>query len=183
MDGAYTAEEPIGSNELSGLDKRPMDLAAYERRVRSGPCFLCAMAADDPAYRREHEVIHEDAEHMVFLARWATLPGTLLVAPKAHVEGVVRDLDEAAYARLTLLVRRAALALETVLRPERTYLLSLGAQQGNAHVHWHVAGLPPGVPYEQQQYHALMAENGVLEPTREEKAALADRLRAAFPGP
>ena len=30
---------------------------------------------------------------------------------------------------------------------ERLYLLSLGSHQGNAHVHWHIAPLPPGVPY------------------------------------
>ena len=29
--------------------------------------------------------------------------------------------------------------------------------RANAHVHWHVAPLPPGVPYEQQQFRAVMA--------------------------
>jgi len=60
------------------------------------------------------------------------------------------------------------------------YLLSLGSHQGNTHVHWHVAPLPPGVPYEQQQFHAVMAENGTLEVTREEQAALAARVRSAL---
>ena len=63
---------------------------------------------------------------------------------------------------------------------ERTYLLSLGSQQGNAHLHWHVAALPPGVPYEQQQYHALMAEHGIIEHTPEEAAALAATIRSAL---
>src|ERR1043165_5505970 len=31
-------------------------------------------------------------------------------------------------------VREVALAVETVVEPERTYLLSLGSQQGNAHL-------------------------------------------------
>jgi histidine triad (HIT) family protein len=159
-----------------------MDLAAYEARVRQGPCFVCAFVAGDPVYRREHELIHEDADHIAFLARWATLPGKVLVAPKAHIEHAVRDLDEAAYVRLMLLVRRMALAVEAVVEPERTYLLSLGSQQGNAHLHWHVAGLPPGVPYEQQQHHALMSENGVLAMALEEEVALAARLRRAVTG-
>jgi histidine triad (HIT) family protein len=57
--------------------------------------------------------------------------------------------------------------------------MSLGSHQGNAHVHWRVAALPPGVPYERQQVHAVMAENGVLRVTREEQAALAARIRSA----
>jgi histidine triad (HIT) family protein len=157
-----------------------MDLRAYEARARQGPCFVCAFLAGDPGYR--HESVYEDAEHVAFLDRYPTLPGKVIVAPKAHVEHVVRELDEAAYARLMLVVRRVALAVEAVVAPERTYLLSLGSQQGNAHLHWHVAGLPPGVPYAEQQYHALMAENGVLAMAPEETAAMAARLRAAVEG-
>ena len=58
--------------------------------------------------------------------------------------------------------------------------MSLGSHQGNAHVHWHIAPLPPGVPYERQQFHAVMAENGVLEVTREAQAALAAQIRSAL---
>ncbi|MER5779093.1 hypothetical protein ABT144_33370 [Streptomyces sp. NPDC002039] len=49
-------------------------------------------------------------------------------------------------------------------------------------MHWHIAGLPPGVPYEQQQFHALMTENGVLAPAPGQSADMARRLRAAMPG-
>ncbi|TDC73530.1 HIT family protein [Streptomyces hainanensis] len=156
-----------------------MDAEAYEARARGGPCFVCAFVAGDPAYA--HATVHQDDEHVAFLDRWPTVPGKVLVAPKAHVEHVVRDLDGPAYLRLMSFVRRAALAVETVLGPERTYLLSLGSQQGNAHVHWHVAGLPAGTPYREQQFHALMTENGVLPRTEGEAATLAARLRAAFP--
>ncbi|WP_285687273.1 hypothetical protein [Actinoplanes sp. NBRC 103695] len=34
--------------------------------------------------------------------------------------------------------------------------------------------LPPGVPYERQQYHALMAENGTLPPD----STVAEEIRA-----
>jgi len=157
-----------------------MDLDAYTARARSGPCFVCAYLAGDPDYR--HELVYEDEAHVAFLDRWPTVPGKVLVAPKAHIEHVVRDLDEAAFGRLMGVVHRVALAVEAVFTPERTYLLSLGSQQGNAHLHWHIAGLPPGVPYERQQFHALMTENGVLSPTPEQYADMAARLREAIAG-
>ncbi|MFD3487560.1 HIT family protein [Streptomyces sp. NPDC058665] len=160
------------------MERHDMDLAAYEERARNGPCFVCAFLRGDPGYR--HETVYEDDAHIAFLDRWPTLPGRVLVAPKAHVEHVVRELDEDAYSALMLVVRRVALAVERVLEPERTYLLSLGSQQANAHLHWHIAALPPGVPPERQQYHALMAENGILTPTPDEVAALGARLRAAL---
>ncbi|WP_254401570.1 hypothetical protein [Streptomyces sp. AC555_RSS877] len=65
---------------------------------------------------------------------------------------------------------------------EAQYLLSLGSRQGNAHVHWHIAGLPTGVPYERQQFPALMAENGVLTSTPEQSADTGRRLREAISG-
>ncbi len=47
-------------------------------------------------------------------------------------------------------------------------------------MHWHISPLPPGIPYHQQQFHALMAENGVLPWTQEQAKALAGQLRAAL---
>jgi hypothetical protein len=41
-----------------------------------------------------------------------------------------------------------------------------------------VAPLPPGVPYERQQFRALMAEHGVLDVPPTRQAVLAARLRA-----
>ena len=64
---------------------------------------------------------------------------------------------------------------------ERIYVLSLGSQQGNSHVHWHVAALPPGVPYEEHQFRALMAETkGVLAVTDDEQRELAERISQAI---
>ncbi|MGW1802528.1 HIT family protein [Streptomyces sp. NPDC001984] len=121
------------------MAREPMDLDAYATRVRIGPCFVCAYLAGDPDYRRD--AVYEDEAHVAFLDRWPTVPGQVLVAPKAHIEHVVRDMDEAAFNGLMLVVRKVALAVEAVFAPERTYLLSLGSQQGNAHLHWHIAGL------------------------------------------
>ncbi|MGW3348340.1 HIT family protein [Nonomuraea rubra] len=104
----------------------------------------------------------------------------MLVSPKRHVEHVVRDLDEPAFHAIMEVVRKVALAVEAVVPSERTYVLSLGSQQGNAHLHWHIAALPPGTPYGEQQFHALMSENGVLPWTQEHAEELAARLRAAL---
>ncbi|WP_204367472.1 HIT family protein [Nocardiopsis valliformis] len=160
------------------MARRPMDIEAYTERTRNGPCFICALVAGEPGFA--HEVLFEDDDHIAFLDRYPTLAGRTLVAPKAHLEHVVRDLDEAAYSRTMLVVREVALAVEDVFEPERTYLLSLGSQQGNSHLHWHIAALPSGVPYEEQQFHALMTENGILDTGPAESAAAAERVREAI---
>jgi diadenosine tetraphosphate (Ap4A) HIT family hydrolase len=156
------------------------DVEAYERRVREGPCFICQFLAGDPDYR--HETVYADEHTVAFLARNNTLRGHTLVVPRRHVEQVTGELSKEEYQRLQAVVYDVAEALKRVLPVERVYLLSLGSNQGNAHVHWHVAPLSPGVPYQRQQYHALMAEHGVLDEPPAEKAALAARLRAELAG-
>jgi ATP adenylyltransferase len=90
------------------------------------------------------------------LNKYPTLYGYLLVAPVEHREQVTGDflLDE--YLELEKIVYYAAEALRQELCAERIYILSLGSQQGNSHVHWHIAALPPGVPYDEQQFAALL---------------------------
>ncbi|GAA5184772.1 hypothetical protein GCM10023322_27010 [Rugosimonospora acidiphila] len=156
----------------------PMDLDAYERRARGGECFICALVAGSPG--SEHEIVHDDGEHLAFLSRYPTLYGYTLVAPRQHAELIHRDLDRPAYLRLQDVVYRVAQALEAMVPCERMYVLSLGSQQGNSHIHWHVAPLPPGTPYRQQQYRALMAEHGIIAWDAAQAAALGARLRAAL---
>lgn len=103
--------------------------------------------------------------------------GYSIVAPKRHVERLVDDMSLEEYLGLQRVVYRVARATSAAVPTERVYVLSLGSQQGNAHVHWHVAPLPPGVPYEQQQFHAVMAENGVLEVTAVQQDAIAAAIR------
>ncbi|WP_251016478.1 hypothetical protein [Streptomyces sp. ISL-99] len=45
-----------------------------------------------------------------------------------------------------LFILKVALVVEAVCEPERTYLYSLASQQGNAHLHWHVALCRPASP-------------------------------------
>jgi diadenosine tetraphosphate (Ap4A) HIT family hydrolase len=156
----------------------PMDVERYMQRARAGRCFICAMLAREPRYR--HHLLYEDEHTVAFLNRYPTLLGYSLVAPRRHVESWVRDLTEAEFLAFQAVVRTVAVALETVLPTERMYSLSLGSRQGNAHLHWHLAPLPAGVPYEQQQYHALMTEHGVLNVTDQQQAELAAQVRRAL---
>jgi diadenosine tetraphosphate (Ap4A) HIT family hydrolase len=69
-----------------------------------------------------------------------------------------------------------ARAIAATVPTERMYSMSLGSQQGNAHLHWHLAPLPPGIPYDRQQFHAVMAENGILAVDADRQAALAGEI-------
>jgi diadenosine tetraphosphate (Ap4A) HIT family hydrolase len=120
--------------------------------------------------------VYEDAETIAFLARAPVLLGYCIIAPKRHVEDWVREMAEDEFLRLQRVVRRVAGAVAEVVPVERMYSLSLGSKQGNAHLHWHVAPLPPGVPYDRQQYYALMTENGVIDVDDSSQAALAQAI-------
>jgi histidine triad (HIT) family protein/ATP adenylyltransferase len=155
--------------------KIPFDVETYSRRSQQESCFVCAIVAGSSDH--VHHLVYEDDDNIAFLNRYPTLLGYCLVAPKRHVESWVLDFSEAEFVAFQRVVHRVARAVAAVVPTERMYSMSLGSQQGNSHVHWHVAPLPPGVRYREQQFHALMVENGVLEVTEEEQAALARRIR------
>lgn len=159
-------------------ERVPFDVTAYERRTRTGECFICGFLGGEPDLK--HELLYDDGAHVAFLNRYPTLRGYALVAPRRHVEDVVRDFTPDEYLALQAVVHRVARAINDVVATERTYVLSLGSMQGNAHVHWHIAPLPPGVPYQQQQFHALMAENGILQHSPVETARLGAAIRSAL---
>ena len=159
----------------SGPGRVPFDAEQYVRRCQEGPCFVCSILAGHPDYT--HHDIYEDADTIAFLTRWPTLLGHCLVAPKRHVESWVHDLAEEEFLALQRVVHRVAQAVAATVPTERMYTLSLGSQQGNAHLHWHIAPLPPGVPYEQQQLRALTAEHGVLDVDDISQATLAQAIR------
>jgi ATP adenylyltransferase len=156
-------------------DRQHFDLAAYVRRVQGGPCFICEIGARNPEY--SHHIIYEDDAALVFLNAYPTLYGYVLVAPRRHREQVTGDFTLDEYLQLQRVIFYAAEAVRQEISTERIYLLSLGSQQGNRHVHWHIAPLPPGVPYDQQQLAALSIENGYLKLSDEEALDLAARLR------
>jgi diadenosine tetraphosphate (Ap4A) HIT family hydrolase len=157
--------------------KVPFDLAAYEQHVRAnaarGDCFVCGIVAGE---RDDHLVVFRDDVCIAFLAKWPTLRGYCLLAPLEHRTGVVDDFTEDEYVELQRRVHRLGHAVSRSVPTERLYVLSLGSHQGNAHVHWHVAPLPPGIAYHEQQFAALMHENGYFDVALDEQAALASRI-------
>jgi diadenosine tetraphosphate (Ap4A) HIT family hydrolase len=116
--------------------RQPMDVARYARRVREGPCFICAMLSGAQRYR--HHVLYANEDTVAFLSRYPTMPGYSIVAPRRHVESWVRDLSEAEFPAFQAVIRMVAIALEAVLPTERMYSASLGSQHRNSHLHSHL---------------------------------------------
>jgi diadenosine tetraphosphate (Ap4A) HIT family hydrolase len=159
--------------------RHDFDLDAYTRRVRTGSCFICEIVSGGDA--GVHAVVYRDDVAIAFLNRYPTLLGYTLVAPVQHRVGVVESFSEDEYLQLQRVIRRVGLAVSSVVPTERLYVLSLGSNDGNAHVHWHLAPLPPGVPYEEQQLRALMIESaGYLDVSIDEQQALAASVREAL---
>jgi ATP adenylyltransferase len=155
-----------------------VDVEAYHRRAQQGPCFVCEIVAGS----LPHHVVYEDETAIAFLNRFPTLLGYTIVAPKEHREAVTGDFGEDEYAAFQRVVHRVSEAVRREVPTERLYLLSLGSKQGNAHVHWHVAPLPPGIPYDEQQLAALdwgPSAERILDVSEDDQAALAERIRRA----
>ena len=151
----------------------PINWVALREKLQ-GHCFICELQAETPGF--EHDVIGEYDGAIVFLSKYPSLFGHVLVAPTAHREAVTEDFDLDTYLRLQSVVYRVGEALRAELPTERLYILSLGSQQGNSHVHWHVAPLPPGVPSEEQQFKALDRLD-MVDVSRADTLALVERLR------
>ncbi len=158
--------------------RQPFDLQSYIHDIQTRPCFICELVDHNPAYA--HEIIYEDDVAIAFLNKYPPLYGYVLVAPREHREQVTGDFSPAEYLALQQVIYRIAEAVRQVVQPERVYVLSLGSQQGNKHVHWHIAPLPFGVPFEEQQLEALSIKHGILQLSTEEAARLAVQLRQAL---
>jgi diadenosine tetraphosphate (Ap4A) HIT family hydrolase len=158
---------------------RPVDFEVIRARL-GGRCFICEMLAGNPEFH--HHVVYEDDAAVAFLNRYPTLYGYVLVAPKRHREQVTGDFSRDEYLALQDVIHRVAEAVRRVIPTERLYILSLGSQDGNRHVHWHVAPLPPGVPFDQQQLAALDS-NRVLDLGDDDMSELAVRIHQAIDEP
>jgi len=156
------------------MKRRRIDFEAVRREL-AGRCFVCELLAGNSEYA--HHVVYEDGRAIAFVQRFQTSYGYVLVAPTEHRERVVQDFTEDEYVKLQRVVHRVGTALCAAVPTERLYVLSLGSQQANSHVHWHLVPLPPGVPFEQQQLAALDTDYG-LDLNEDELGALAARIRA-----
>ena len=155
-------------------DRNSFDLDAYIERIQNNPCFICEMIA---GRLDGNHIIHQDDEYIAFLNKYPTLYEYVLVAPIIHREHVTGDFTLEEYLSLQRSVYRVAEAVRRTVESERIYILSLGSQQGNRHVHWHIAPLPYGVPFKEQQLEALRSNHGILAISDKEMATLAMRIR------
>jgi diadenosine tetraphosphate (Ap4A) HIT family hydrolase len=152
-----------------------LDLKAYLADIQSKPCFICGIVAGDDT---SHHLVYRDKVAIAFLSKYPTLYGYVIVAPLQHREQVTADFTLDEYVALQQVVYHIGEAVRQAVPTERLYILSLGSQQGNRHVHWHVAALPPGVPFEQQQLEALsIISKGYLQLSDEAMVELAAKIR------
>lgn len=155
-------------------ERQPFDLDSYIHLIQNSPCFICEMVA---GHLNGNHVIHQDERCIVWLNKYPSLYGYALVAPIEHKEQVTGDFTLPEYLALQQSVYEVTEAVRRSVPAERVYVLSLGSQQGNSHVHWHIAPLPFKVPFKQQQLEALRAEAGILTLSESEMAILAERIR------
>ena len=162
------------------LGRHHFDVDELVRRSTSGECFICEFLKGSADH--QHVRICETDTAVVFLSKYPTMFGYVIVAPKKHLEQVTGDFHEDEYVELQRLIFHVAEAMRRALSPERIYILSIGSQAANARVHWHLAPLPPGVPLHKQQYYALMHEHGVIQPGQNETEEYARRLTKEIEG-
>jgi diadenosine tetraphosphate (Ap4A) HIT family hydrolase len=110
-----------------------------------------------------NHIVYQNDTFIAFLNKYPVLYGYVLVAPVTHKEQVTGDFTADEYLDLQRFIYRTAEAVRKALDTERVDILSLGSQQGNRHVHWHIVPLPSGVPFKEQQLEALRVENGILD--------------------
>lgn len=155
-------------------DRKPFDLDAYVERIQSSPCFICEMVAGRLS---GNHLIQQNDDFIIFLNKYPVLYGYTLIAPVKHKEQVTGDFTLNEYLAIQRTIYQTAEAIRKTVDSERVYILSLGSQQGNRHVHWHIAPLPFGVPFKEQQLDALNVENGILNIPDDEMEKLARQIQ------
>ncbi|GAB3961154.1 hypothetical protein GCM10029978_012560 [Actinoallomurus acanthiterrae] len=160
-----------------------LDTAQYAARLRAdnraGRCFICDLVDDEGA--EPGALVYRDEVCAVLFPNTPRLFGYTMLAPLAHRTGVVADFSEDDYVALQRRIHRLGRALIALVPTERLYVFSFGSHQGVAHVHWHVVPLPPGVPFEEQQFNAVNRPDYLQIPA-EDQAELAGRIAAAMAG-
>ena len=151
------------------------DMKALHTGFQIDPCFVCNIVKN-PSGSLAH-IVYEDDTYIAFLDGYPRHYGYTLVCPKRHLVHISADFSISEYLELQELVYHIVEAVRVEVDAERMYVFSFGSNQGNAHVHWHVAPLPKGTPYDQQQGAAVGWQAGVIKISQEESAALALRLQ------
>jgi diadenosine tetraphosphate (Ap4A) HIT family hydrolase len=159
--------------------KIKLDTEAYIEGLlgdgESGRCFICELV-EDPG---ERPIVYRDEVCIAFFNRYPRLLGYTLLAPVQHRTGVVDDFTEDEYLVLQQRVHRVGRAITQVIPTERLYVFSFGSHQGVSHVHWHLAPLPPGLHFREQQFEAVSGEEYFDIPLQDQ-LDLAARIGAAI---
>lgn len=176
-----SAQHPETRSADTGLGSPTamVDVDAYIDRVQAenaaGRCFICELVDEQTARERE-TVAYRDEHCVVFFPPYPRLYGYCLLAPHRHATNVVSDFTENDYLALQLRVHRLGRVLAEITPTERLYVFSFGSMQGVAHVHWHLAPLPPGIPFREQQL-AAVGKVEYLVIAEAEREDLAERVR------
>lgn len=160
-------------------NRLPFDLDSYIERIQSSPCFICEMVA---GRLNGNHIIQQSNDFIIFLNKYPVLYGYTLVAPSKHKEQVTGDFTIDEYLALQRVIHQTAEAVRKTIHTERVYILSLGSQQGNRHVHWHIAPLPFDVPFKEQQLEVLKVDNGILDVPDDEMERLTRQIQHNMSG-
>ena len=151
-------------------------LAKAQGRGDGDSCFVCNFVARQDAGESAVHVVYQDRATIAFLDPYPRRYGYCLIAPRDHRVLATGDFTLQEYLDQQRVVYGVSEAVRLEAEAERMYILTLGSNQGNAHVHWHVVPLPPGIPFEQQQNVGWRL--GVLRISDSNMASLAARLSA-----
>ena len=150
----------------------------YDALARSA-CAFCRILEGRPLIPNPR-IVYEDDRVFAFLNQVPSQEGYTIVCPKRHVERFESDLADDEWRHLQDVVRRVARAVSGATGAIRMYLASLGSPERNPHLHIHVCPCPPGTPFDQQQFAAMMWRDGqylLLSDERLDEIAAAIRAR------
>lgn len=160
-----------------------LELLAENRRALLDGGDGCVMCALVERASRSPELLAESERGVVMLDRFGSRPGHAIVIAKEHVEETTK-LGFPTYAELQHLAYDAAVTLERVLSPVRTFVAVLGAsaQLPMSFPHFHIHVLPVYETGEgARPAHVFSWSAGVLVYDDAEARELAARLRSAWP--
>ncbi len=156
---------------------RQMMPEEYDQIARSD-CFVCRLVAGNPLVANPR-IVYEDEQVIAFLNQFPAQAGYTIVCPKRHVERLESDLSDEEWQHLQRVVRRVARAVSETTQALRMYIASLGSPERNPHVHIHVCPCPPGTPFDQQQFAAMMVKHdGYLALSEDRLDEIAQAIRA-----
>ena len=151
------------------------DMEALHNTFRTEACLFCGIVKGSPGSMQY--IVYEDDKYIAFLDGYPRQYGYTLVCPKQHVEQITQDFSLDAYLKIHTLIYHITEAVREEVDAERMYVFTFGSNQGNSHVHWHVAPCPQGTPYAEQQGAAVGWQAGVLRIPEQDMVELAQRLR------